>query len=183
MVSKWIITSWPTYEWDILCIGSNPFTNLLLTSWDIQVGSMGLVYFHQHLQVPKMEGFLNLIIRLFWGWVFPYISRLFLESDAHQHVAEGSNDNSEPASGIFTTILCSAHLIISQCYLMYVSIIFYMFSTLWSFFKGQLGVPLTVYPWYLLCSLGIIVDYKPYNHIGISHRGKLPGVHPTIPDS
>ena len=25
--------------------------------------------------------------------------------------------------------------------------------TLW--FKGQLGVPLTVYPWYLLCSLGI----------------------------
>ena len=31
----------------------------------------------------------------------------------------------------------------------------------WSF-KGQLGVPLTyVYPWYLLCSLGILGDYNP----------------------
>ena len=29
---------------------------------------------HQHVQVPKME-VLNLI-RLFWGWVFPYISRI-----------------------------------------------------------------------------------------------------------
>ena len=28
-------------------------------------------------------------------------------------------------------------------------------------FKGQLGVPLTVYPWYLLCSLGILEDYNP----------------------
>ena len=28
------------------------------------------------------------------------------------------------------------------------------------FFKGQLGVPLTVYPWYLLCSLGILGDYN-----------------------
>ena len=27
--------------------------------------------------------------------------------------------------------------------------------------KGQLGVPLTVYPWYLLCSLGILGDYNP----------------------
>ena len=35
-------------------------------------------------------------------------------------------------------------------------------------FKGQLGVPLTVYPWYLLCSLGI------YTH-------KYPQIHPTIP--
>ena len=26
--------------------------------------------------------------------------------------------------------------------------------------KGQLGVPLTVYPWYLLCSLGILGDYN-----------------------
>ena len=32
--------------------------------------------------------------------------------------------------------------------------------------KGQLGVPLTRYPWYLLCSLGILGDY-----IGISHDG------------
>ena len=30
---------------------------------------------HQTFQVPKMEGFLNLI-RLFWGWVSPYISRI-----------------------------------------------------------------------------------------------------------
>ena len=42
--------------------------------------------------------------------------------------------------------------------------------------KGQLGVPLTVYPWYLLCSLGILGDYNPwistiYGYIGISHRG------------
>ena len=29
-------------------------------------------------------------------------------------------------------------------------------------FKGQLGVPPTVYPWYLLCSLGILEDYNPY---------------------
>ena len=27
--------------------------------------------------------------------------------------------------------------------------------------KGQLGVPLTLYPWYLLCSLGILGDYNP----------------------
>ena len=27
--------------------------------------------------------------------------------------------------------------------------------------KGQLGVPLTVYSWYLLCSLGILGDYNP----------------------
>ena len=53
--------------------------------------------------------------------------------------------------------------------------------------KGQLGVPLTVYPWYLLCStlgfLGIITHkyplYKAY--MGISHRGALVEVHPTIP--
>ena len=29
---------------------------------------------HQEFQVPKMEGFLNRKMRLFWGWVFPYIS-------------------------------------------------------------------------------------------------------------
>ena len=28
-------------------------------------------------------------------------------------------------------------------------------------FKGKLGVPQTVYPWYLLCSLGILGDYNP----------------------
>ena len=28
-------------------------------------------------------------------------------------------------------------------------------------FKGQLGVSPTVYPWYLLCSLGILGDYNP----------------------
>ena len=27
--------------------------------------------------------------------------------------------------------------------------------------KGQLGVPLTMYPWYLLCSVGILGDYNP----------------------
>ncbi len=39
--------------------------------------------------------------------------------------------------------------------------------------KGQLGVPLTVYPWYLLCSLGILGDYNPLYraYIGISHDG------------
>ena len=30
-------------------------------------------------------------------------------------------------------------------------------------FKGQWGVPLTVYPWYLLCSLGILGDNLPIN--------------------
>ena len=30
-----------------------------------------------------------------------------------------------------------------------------------SLFKGQLGVPLTVYPWYLLSSLVILGDYNP----------------------
>ena len=33
-----------------------------------------MVYYHQEFQVPKME-VLNLI-RLFWGWGFPYISRI-----------------------------------------------------------------------------------------------------------
>ena len=35
--------------------------------------------------------------------------------------------------------------------------------------KGQLSVPLTVYPWYLVCSLGILGDYKPINthYIGL----------------
>ena len=53
--------------------------------------------------------------------------------------------------------------------------------------KGQLGVPLPVYPWYLLCStlgfLGIITHKYPLYgaYIGISHRGTLVGVHPTIP--
>ena len=28
-------------------------------------------------------------------------------------------------------------------------------------FKGQWGVPLTVCPWCLLCSLGILRDYNP----------------------
>ena len=50
------------------------------------------------------------------------------------------------------------------------------------------GVPLTyVYPWYLLCFLGILGDYNPeiptsYRaYIGISHRGTLVGVHPIVP--
>ena len=35
--------------------------------------------------------------------------------------------------------------------------------------KGQWGVPLTVYPWYLLCSLGILGDNLPINthYIGL----------------
>ena len=53
-------------------------------------------------------------------------------------------------------------------------------------FKGQWGVPLTVYPWHLLCFLGILGDYNPYiplyrAYFGVSHRGTLVGVHPTIP--
>ena len=52
-------------------------------------------------------------------------------------------------------------------------------------FKGQLGVPLKVYPWYLLCSLGVLGDYNPIYtqhraYIGIFDRGTLVGVHPTI---
>ena len=37
------------------------------------------------------------------------------------------------------------------------------------YFKGQLGVPLTVYPWYLLCSLGILGNNLPINthYIGL----------------
>ena len=53
-----------------------------------------------------------------------------------------------------------------------------------SFFKGQLSVPLTVYPWYLWCSLGILGDYNPYipttkglynAYVGTSHRGPTLG--------
>ena len=53
--------------------------------------------------------------------------------------------------------------------------------------KGPLGVPLTVYPWYFLCSLWILQDYNTHKYplsrayIRISHRGMLVGVHPTIP--
>ena len=59
-------------------------------------------------------------------------------------------------------------------------------ATRWRFINGQLGATLTVYPWYLLCSLGILGiithKYSPYRaYIGISHRGTLVGVHPTIP--
>ena len=33
------------------------------------------------------------------------------------------------------------------------------------YIKGQLGVPLAVYPWYLLCSLLILGDSNPiYTH-------------------
>ena len=45
--------------------------------------------------------------------------------------------------------------------------------------KRQLGVPLTVYIWHLLCSLGSLGDffthkYQRYRaHTGISHRGTL----------
>ena len=50
-----------------------------------------------------------------------------------------------------------------------------------SFFKWQLGVPLTVYPWYLLWGI-IHHKYPLYRaYIGISHKGMLVGVHPTIP--
>ena len=48
--------------------------------------------------------------------------------------------------------------------------------------KGQLGVPLTVYLWYLLYSLEILGDNLPINthYIGLSHDG----VHPCLsPDS
>ena len=52
-------------------------------------------------------------------------------------------------------------------------------------FRAQLGVPLKVYPWYLLCSLGVLGDYNPIHtqhraYIGIFDRGTLVGVHPTI---
>ena len=33
-------------------------------------------WFHQEFQVPKTEGFLNLISFYVGGWVFPYISRI-----------------------------------------------------------------------------------------------------------
>ena len=44
------------------------------------------------------------------------------------------------------------------------------------------GVALTMYPWHLLCSLGILGDYKSplYRaYMGISPRGTLVRVHPT----
>ena len=53
-------------------------------------------------------------------------------------------------------------------------------------FKGQLGVPLTVYPWYLLCSLRILGDQNKipiiWAYIGISHRGPPlgSGLHPCL---
>ena len=37
----------------------------------------------------------------------------------------------------------------------------YIFFRYLETIKGQWGVPLTVYPWYLLCSLGILGDYNP----------------------
>ena len=48
-----------------------------LHSWELLVGRYStfmhqLAFCHQEFQVPKME-VLNLV-RLFWGWVFPYIS-------------------------------------------------------------------------------------------------------------
>ena len=47
-------------------------------------------------------------------------------------------------------------------------------------FKGQLGVPLTVYPWYLLCSLGILGDNLPRNtHVGLIVRD-FPWRGPTL---
>ena len=55
------------------------------------------------------------------------------------------------------------------------------------YIKGQLGVPLTVYPRYLLCSLEILGDCNPWPYplysacIGFSQKGTLVGVHPTIP--
>ena len=39
-------------------------------------------------------------------------------------------------------------------------------------FKGQLGVPLTVYPWYLLCSLGILGDYG-YIQLSLVHVSQV----------
>ena len=44
------------------------------TPWFIDGGDPITTYNHQEFQVPKME-VLNLI-RLFWGWGFPYISRI-----------------------------------------------------------------------------------------------------------
>ena len=33
-------------------------------------------WYHQHVQAPKMEGFLNLMAGYLTGWGFPYISRI-----------------------------------------------------------------------------------------------------------
>ena len=37
-------------------------------------------------------------------------------------------------------------------------------SPVFAHIKGQLGVPLTVYPWYLLCPLGILGDFFTHKY-------------------
>ena len=45
----------------------------------------------------------------------------------------------------------------------YIYICTHLLRELSTSLKGQLGVPLTVYPGYLLCSLGILGDNLPIN--------------------
>ena len=45
---------------------------------------------HQEFQLPKMEGFLNLIFGYFGGWVSPYISRI------HGATVDGSEIRQKP---------------------------------------------------------------------------------------
>ena len=43
LFSKWLVNGLqPTYKWDTVYWGYNPLSNLLLTSWDIQVGNLSL---------------------------------------------------------------------------------------------------------------------------------------------
>ncbi len=72
-VDPWMIDSKEGGQW------SRFFSRMLVTNQDVWT-FLGFGdpyiwpnYNHQTFQVPKMEGFLSLI-RLFWGWVFPYIS-------------------------------------------------------------------------------------------------------------
>ena len=53
---------------------------------------------HQEFQVPKMEGFLNLIFGYFGGWVSPYISRI------HGATVDGSEIRQKPVDMVNITV-------------------------------------------------------------------------------
>ena len=104
----------------------------------------------------------------------------FCEPKQHKHSRNPSKQAAMQSTWRSSWMLCSSWPTSQASRLV-------AFSSWWLCkIKGQLGVPLTVYPWSLLCSLGflgIITHKYPLSraYIGISHRGTLVGCTSNYP--
>ena len=103
----------PCTEWDRLFFVAQTFKGAKQKGQHL----LGLRQsYHQKLQVPKME-VLN-FIRLFWGWIFPYISRIhtaFIGEDScilgtwnvwWYHIVDHERETHFPETAIFFASRC-----------------------------------------------------------------------------